>query len=118
MTAIIGVMSDTHGLLRQEAINLLQGSEIIVHAGDIGHPDVLDKLTRIAPVFAVKGNVDKGPWSNLFPETEFIDHLGCMIYSLHNLSDLDQDPTAAGIHVVVSGHSHRSEKKDTIRCCT
>lgn len=111
MTTRIGVISDTHGLVREEAVEFLRGSDLIVHGGDIGHPDVLSELERIAPVKAVRGNVDRGKWADRLPETEYIEHKGCAIYALHNIGDLDIDPAAAGIQVVVYGHSHRPEKK-------
>lgn len=102
----IGVISDTHGLLRPEAVAALEGSDHILHAGDVGNSDILDRLRQIAPVTAVRGNVDlTGPCS-LLPETELIELGGRGIYMLHDRHTLDLNPIAAGIAVVVSGHSH------------
>jgi putative phosphoesterase len=103
----IGVISDTHGLMRPEAIAALRGSELILHAGDIGRPQVLDALRGIAPVVAVRGNVDKGGWAERLPEHEVVRIDGRMIYLLHNLKELDLDPPASGFDVVISGHSHQ-----------
>ncbi|BBA35924.1 uncharacterized protein sS8_3993 [Methylocaldum marinum] len=103
----IGVISDTHGLVRPEVITALRGSELILHAGDIGRPQVLDALRRIAPVVAVRGNVDKGSWAECLPEHEVVRIDGRMIYLLHNLKELGLDPAASGFDVVVSGHSHQ-----------
>jgi hypothetical protein len=108
MTAhLVGVISDTHGLLRPAAIAALHGVERIIHAGDIDAPSVLRSLRALAPVTAVRGNVDRGPWATELPTTATltIDQVG--IYILHNLYDLDIVPEAAGFRVVVSGHSHR-----------
>ena len=104
--AIIGVISDTHGLLREEALKALQGSEHIIHAGDIGAPEILSKLAEIAPVTAVRGNVDRDAWARKIPETEVLDVDGTSIYILHRLQDLDLKPEAAGFRVVISGHTH------------
>jgi putative phosphoesterase len=101
---ILGLISDTHGLLREQAIEALQGADLIVHAGDIGDPEILDKLRAIAPVIAIRGNIDKG--SDL-PETAIATAGTAKIYVIHNLQQLDVDPIAAGIHIVVSGHSHK-----------
>ena len=102
----IGVISDTHGLLRAGALAALEGSEHILHAGDVGDAAILDSLRRIAPVTAIRGNVDTvGPCSQL-PETELVTLAGRGIYLLHDRGALDLDPVAAGIAVVVSGHSH------------
>lgn len=103
----IGVIADTHGLLRPEAARALAGVARIIHAGDVGEPGILDRLRRIAPVVAVRGNVDHGPWANALPETEVVDVGGALIYVLHDLEMLDLDPAAAGFGVVISGHSHR-----------
>ena len=112
----IGVISDTHGLIRPEALAALTGAALIIHAGDIGAPGVLDELRAIAPVVAVRGNNDKGEWAESLPETEAIDFGTVTIYVLHDLKQLDQDPIKAGFHVVISGHSHRPsiEKRDGI----
>jgi putative phosphoesterase len=103
---LIGVISDTHGLLRPEAIEALRGSEHIIHAGDVGSPEILDKLSAIAPVTAVRGNIDKAVWSRKLPETQVLELGGISIYVLHDLAQLDLNPQAAGFAVVVSGHSH------------
>jgi putative phosphoesterase len=103
----IGVISDTHGLLRPQAIAALQGSILIIHAGDVGSPDILDALRQIAPVFAVRGNVDKGSWARRLPETEVVQVDGVSLYILHILDGLDLDPPTAGFHAVISGHTHR-----------
>ena len=104
--AIIGVISDTHGLFREQAVAALKGSDHIIHAGDVGAPDILGKLAEIAPVTAVRGNVDRAAWAKLIPETEIIALGGISIYILHKLEDLDLRPEAAGVRVVVSGHTH------------
>jgi uncharacterized protein len=113
---LIGVISDTHGLLRPEAIEVLRGSERIIHAGDVGSPEILEKLSRIAPVIAVRGNIDKGAWSRRLPETQVLDLGGVSIYVLHDLAQLDLKPKAAGFSVVVSGHSHvpKQETRDGV----
>jgi putative phosphoesterase len=104
--AIIGVISDTHGLLRAEALAALRGADIIVHAGDIGAPEILEELRRIAPVTAVRGNVDRADWARDLPETEVLEVDGVSLYVLHILEQLDLKPEAAGMGVVVYGHSH------------
>jgi uncharacterized protein len=104
--ATIGVISDTHGLLREQAVAALQGSEYIIHAGDIGAPEIVDQLAQIAPVTAVRGNVDRAGWAKKIPETAVIELGGTSIYILHKLQDLDLKPEAAGFRVVVSGHTH------------
>lgn len=107
-TAIsVGLISDTHGLVRPEALAALAGSAHIVHAGDIGGPAVLEALARIAPVTAVRGNNDLAPWAKGLRDTEVLEVVGTRIYVIHDLSELDLDPAAEGIDVVVSGHSHR-----------
>jgi putative phosphoesterase len=103
---VIGVISDTHGLLRPEAIEALRGSDHIIHAGDVGAPEILEKLSTIAPVTAIRGNIDKGDWARGLPETQVIELGGVLIYVLHDLHQLDLKPKAAGFSVVVSGHSH------------
>lgn len=102
----IGVVSDTHGLLRPETKCLLAGANHIIHGGDIGTPDIVPALRRIAPVTAIRGNVDKGDWAKEFPETELVELAGVSIYVLHDLNALQIDPAAHGINVVISGHSH------------
>ncbi|MGA7926761.1 MAG: metallophosphoesterase family protein [Candidatus Sulfotelmatobacter sp.] len=113
---LIGVISDTHGLLRPEAIEVLRGSEHIIHAGDVGSPEILEKLSTIAPVIAVRGNIDKGAWSRRLAETQVLDWGGVSIYVLHDLAQLDLKPKAAGFSVVVSGHSHvpKQETRDGV----
>lgn len=106
-TTRIGLISDTHGLLRPEARIALRGVDQIVHAGDICDPHVLRELETIAPVRAVRGNNDRGHWAETLPEKERLDIEGVGIYVVHDLHDLDIDPRAAGIKVIVTGHSHR-----------
>jgi putative phosphoesterase len=104
---LIGVVSDTHGLLRPELLPALAGVDHILHAGDVGDPSILTKLRCIAPVTAIRGNVDRsGPCANL-PPTEAIELAGCLIYMVHALEDLDLTPRAASIRVVLSGHTHK-----------
>ena len=103
----IGVISDTHGLLRPEAIERLAGAHHIIHAGDIGRPEVIAELRKLAPTTAIRGNVDRGEWAAEYPDTALVKLGGRLIYVLHNLQELDLDPAASGIDVVVSGHSHR-----------
>ena len=107
MHKTIGVISDTHGLLRPEAISALKGSDLIIHAGDIGRLEVIEQLAEIAPVKAIRGNIDKATWADEFPETEVVQANDTLIYVLHNLNELDFDPKAAGFRIVVSGHSHQ-----------
>jgi len=112
----IGVISDTHGLLRVAAIEALQGSELIIHAGDIGGPEVLQALREIAPVVAVRGNTDGQKWASL-PETAVVEAYGGLIYVLHDVKSIDLNPETAGFRMVISGHSHqpsRSEKNGVI----
>lgn len=103
----IGVISDTHGLLRPSALERLAAADHIIHAGDIGAPEVIEELRRIAPTTAIRGNVDTGAWARTYPETELVRLGGRAIYVLHDLKALDFDPAARGIDVVISGHSHR-----------
>jgi putative phosphoesterase len=112
----VGLISDTHGLLRPEATAFLRGSDFIIHAGDIGESGVLAELNAIAPVTAVRGNNDKGAWAEAIPETEVLQVGEVFLYVLHNLAELDLDPVAAGFRVVVSGHSHRPsvERRDGV----
>lgn len=104
---LLGVISDTHGLLRPEAVQALAGVERIIHAGDAGAPDVLAELRRLAPLVAVRGNVDKGDWAADLPGTAVVDIGGRQIYVLHNLGELGLDPAAARFAAVIYGHSHR-----------
>ena len=110
----VGVISDTHGLVRPEAIAALRGSDLIVHAGDVGKPEVLEELRKIAPTIAVRGNNDKGPWVDSLPLTKVVEVGPHFFYVLHELSDLDLDPVAAEFAVVITGHSHEpsAEKRD------
>jgi putative phosphoesterase len=102
----LGVISDTHGLLRPEAVEALGGARQIIHAGDVGTPEVLQQLRTIAPVTAVRGNVDKDAWAQQLPQTQVLEIGGISIYILHDLTQLDVKPEAAGFRVVISGHSH------------
>jgi len=106
-TTIVGLISDTHGLLRAEAVRALRGSDVILHAGDVGAPEILEGLETIAPVVAVRGNVDTGEWAKALPLTAVIPLGSARIYMLHILEDLDLDPRVAGFPIVVSGHSHK-----------
>jgi putative phosphoesterase len=108
----VGLISDTHGLLRPEAVAFLRGSDFIVHAGDIGNAAVLEELAAIAPVTAVRGNNDKGPWAKSVEETEVLQVDQVCIYVVHNIAELDLDPVAAGFQVVVAGHSHKPSVKE------
>jgi len=103
----IGLISDTHGLLRPQALRALEGSDLIIHAGDVGDPEILETLKTLAPVFAVRGNVDTEPWALALPETEVVETEPATIYVLHDVHALDLDPVAAGFHIIVSGHSHK-----------
>jgi putative phosphoesterase len=105
----VGVISDTHGLLRPEARAALAGVELIIHAGDVGRPAILDELRQIAPLIAVRGNVDGGSWAEALPLTEVVTIGGRLVYLLHDLLQLDLDPAAAGFEAVIFGHSHRPE---------
>lgn len=107
MDHFLGLIADTHGLLRPEAIAALQGADIIIHAGDVGKPEILATLQTIAPVYAVRGNVDKGTWAAALPTTEVVSYGDHLLYVLHDLHDLDLTPAAAGFHAVISGHSHQ-----------
>ena len=107
----VGVISDTHGLLREGALNALRGSELIIHAGDVGNREILDKLSELAPLVAIRGNTDGGEWAAALPATAVAEMPGGLIYVLHDASELDLDPAAAGFRTVVSGHSHRPSCK-------
>lgn len=104
---IIGLISDTHGLLRPEASKALHGSDLIIHAGDVGNPEILETLRALAEVIAVRGNIDKGDWARALPATAIVEAGPATIYVLHDLNELDLDPAAAGFQIVVSGHSHQ-----------
>jgi putative phosphoesterase len=103
----IGLISDTHGLLRPEALDYLAGSDHIVHGGDIGNPDILERLAAIAPLTVVRGNNDTAAWADAIPETARLALGGVSLYVIHDLKELGIDPAAAGVRVVVSGHSHK-----------
>jgi putative phosphoesterase len=108
----IGLISDTHGLLRNEALRALKGSDLIIHAGDVGNPEIIDTLKTIAPVIAVRGNVDTEPWASALPETEVVEAGSATIFVLHDVHELDLNPSAAGFHIVVSGHSHKPDRTE------
>ena len=103
----VGVIADTHGLVRREAAEALRGSQLILHAGDVGNPRVLERLRAIAPTFAVRGNVDTGVWAKPLPTTDVVEVGELHLYVLHELAALDVDPKAAGFAAVISGHTHR-----------
>jgi putative phosphoesterase len=104
---LIGLISDTHGLLCEEALRALRGSELIVHAGDVGEPEIVDRLRELAPVVVVRGNVDTAGWARALPVTAIAEAGAVQIYVLHDVNTLDLDPAAAGFQIVVSGHSHK-----------
>ncbi len=104
---MIGLISDTHGLLRPEALEALRGVDQIIHAGDAGTLTVLAELSQIAPVSAVRGNVDVGSWSQGLPTTRVVEAEGVLLYVLHDLGRLELDPAAAGFAAVISGHTHK-----------
>jgi len=110
--SLIGMISDTHGLVRPEAVAALQGVDLILHAGDVGGPEVLETLKGIAPVVAVRGNNDKGEWATQLPDWEVTEVGSIFIYMLHNLNEIDLSPAAAGFQVVVSGHSHKASVEE------
>lgn len=115
MTTVVGVISDTHGLVRPEAVNVLRTCDIIVHAGDIGKPEVLEALGQIAPLRAIRGNVDI--WATDMPDADIVGVDGRRLYLLHDVNELDVDPVSEGIDVVISGHSHKpkiSEEKGVL----
>jgi len=105
--AIVGLISDTHGLLRPEALTALKGSDLIIHAGDVGKPGIIEQLCAVAPVVAVRGNVDKGSWASQLPMTAVAEVRSASIYVLHDIQQLDINPAAAEFKIVVSGHSHK-----------
>ena len=107
----IGIISDTHGLLRPEAVELLRGSEHIVHAGDIGAPEIIPELEKIAPVTAIRGNVDTQTWAHKFAEKEVVELAGLFLYVIHDANALDLNPKAAGFAAVISGHSHKPKQE-------
>jgi putative phosphoesterase len=113
---VVGVISDTHGLIRPEAIHALRGCDLLIHAGDIGDPEVLERLRALAPLTVVRGNIDNEAWATRIPPTEVVEVDGRHLYVLHDLSQLDLDPVAAGFEAIVSGHSHRpsTERRDGV----
>jgi uncharacterized protein len=106
---VLGLISDTHGLLRPEAVEALGGSQAIIHAGDVGDPSILNRLKDTAPVHAVRGNVDTEPWCQTLAKDVVLELQGTSIYILHNLEQLDTDPKAAGFQIVISGHTHKPQ---------
>jgi len=111
-TVCLGVISDTHGLLRPAAVRALAGVDRIIHAGDVGEPEILEELAAIAPVTAVRGNVDRGPWADRLPRTAVVEAGGVRIYVRHGDAALDLDPQAAGFAAVVTGHTHRAALRE------
>src|SRR3982751_2819789 len=112
--ALIGLISDTHGLLRREALTALKGVDLIIHAGDVGGHGILEELRGLAPVVAVRGNVDNDSWASELPETAIVEAYSAVIYVLHDVHELHLEPAAAEFNIVVSGHSHkpgRTERK-------
>lgn len=107
MPTNVGVVSDTHSLVRPETVRALRGVDLVIHAGDIGDQSVLDALGEIAPVKAVRGNIDRGAWAERLPLTEVVEVESALIYVIHEIGQLDLDPAAAGFHAVISGHSHK-----------
>lgn len=116
MHSKVGVIADTHGLLRPEAIEFLKRCDIIVHAGDIGNPDILIKLRSIAPTYAIRGNMDKGSWAKELPDKDVLEIGNRFLYLIHNLDEMDLDPAAAEFDAVIFGHSHqpKSYEKDGV----
>jgi uncharacterized protein len=109
---MIGLISDTHGLMRQEALTALSGSDLIIHAGDVGKPEIIEQLRALAPVVAVRGNIDKGPWASRLPVTAVAEARSALIYILHDIQQLDLDSRAAEFNIVVSGHSHKPSRTE------
>lgn len=112
----VGLISDTHGLLRPEALAALRGVDAIIHAGDIGAPEIVERLAAIAPVTAVRGNNDRGTWAEKLADTETLEIGGVRLYVLHDVSELALDPRAAGLAAVIAGHSHqpRLQERDGV----
>jgi hypothetical protein len=108
----VGLISDTHGLLREQALAALQGSDLIIHAGDVGDPTIIRRLSDLAPVVAVRGNIDRGEWAQRLPETAIAEAGAARIYVLHDIQQLALDPARAGFHIVVSGHSHKHGRSE------
>jgi putative phosphoesterase len=111
-TLLVGVISDTHGLLRPEALSALAGSDLILHAGDVGDPEILSQLEAVAPLVAIRGNVDRGDIARALPDTQVVEVGGQMIYIIHDVDTLDLVPEAAGISMVIFGHSHMPEIRE------
>ena len=109
---ILGVISDTHGLLRLEAVEALRGSDHILHAGDVGAPEIIESLAKLGPLTAIRGNIDTGSWARKLPGTEVVEVEGISIYLLHDLSQLDLKPEAAGFRVIAYGHSHQPKMEE------
>ena len=110
--AIIGLISDTHGLMREKALTALKGSNLIIHAGDVGKPGIIEQLRAVAPVLAVRGNIDKGAWASQLPMTAVVEAHSVLIYVLHDIQQLDLAPAAAEFNIVVSGHSHKPSRTE------
>jgi putative phosphoesterase len=108
----IGLISDTHGLLRPEAMRALEGCQLIIHAGDVGKPEILDRFEAVAPVVAVRGNIDAGDWASRLPFTAVVEGKSARIYVIHDVHELDINPAAAGFAIVVSGHSHKASREE------
>src|SRR5215468_9983606 len=106
-TLLVGIISDTHGLLRPQALEALRGSDLIIHAGDVGTPGILDPLRALAPTHVVRGNVDHGGWADALPMTQVVEAGDALFYVLHDIADLDLDPPTAGFAAVIYGHSHQ-----------
>ena len=103
----VGVISDTHGLLRPQAVRALRGSELIIHAGDIGKPEVLDSLALLAPIMAIRGNNDRGAWASGIPDILELTINGVNVQVIHNVQEIENEPAARGFHAIISGHSHK-----------
>jgi len=116
MQSKVGVIADTHGLLRPEAIYFLKRCDLILHAGDVGNPDILKSLRSIAPTYAIRGNIDKGSWAKELPEKHVLEVEDKFFYLIHSIDDLDLDPAAAKFDAVIFGHSHQptSYQKDGV----
>jgi uncharacterized protein len=108
---MVGIISDTHGLLRPEAVRALQGCHHIIHAGDIGAPEIIPALNKIAPVTAIRGNIDTEPWTTKFPPTEVVELDGVFLYVVQDVKAIDLNPQAAGFAAVISGHSHQPKQE-------
>ena len=104
---VVGVISDTHGLLRPQALDALRGSDLIIHAGDVGEANILDRLQAIAPTFTVRGNIDMDAWTDSLPETQLVKAGTLSLWVLHNIAHLDIDLAAKGVAAVIFGHSHK-----------